>query len=72
MIIFILLVVWSIFGSLLFAKLEEEGNFLGSSNKTIFIMAVICGPLVLMLYLIGAVYGLLHALAIILIDKLDK
>lgn len=72
MIIFILLVVWSIFGSLLFAKLEEEGNFLGSSNKTIFIMAVICGPLVLMVYLIGAIYGLLHALAIILIDKLDK
>lgn len=72
MIIFILLVVWSIFGSLLFIKLEEEGNFLGSSNKTIFVMVVICGPIILISYLIGAVYGLLHALAIILIDKLDK
>lgn len=70
MIILILLVVWSIFGLFFFGSLEEE--LFGAPQKTIFIMAFICGPFTFMLYLIGAVYGLLRAMAIILIDKLDK
>lgn len=63
------LIVWAILGIFMYAQLHDGYYLEDISPKTMLIISIICGPLILALFLFGVVKGLIILLLEYLEDK---